>query len=97
MIAITKDSFFATVGQIDVHPHIVGGYDRVHGYTQDWKLRYSDAIIGRTVDAPKQYLVTPEFFEKNRAKMVVAAQITPQRAAPHPPGRATGHAPVPIC
>lgn len=70
MIAVSRDSFFATVGQLDVHPHIVGGYDAEHGYTSNWKLRSSDRLIGRTIEMPKQFLVTDDFFQSNRTALV---------------------------
>lgn len=39
MKQVTKKEFFATVGQLDVHPWIFGNYDNEWGYKSHWKLR----------------------------------------------------------
>lgn len=70
MILVTKDSFFATVGQLDVHPHIAGAHDPVDGYTSSWETPQRH-VLGRSFGIGKTaYYVTPEFFEKNRAALV---------------------------
>ena len=37
---VSEDQFFATVGQMDVHPRPVGPYP----YTSHWKLRYGGTV-----------------------------------------------------
>lgn len=74
MVRVTRDSFFATLGQLDVNPHPVGDYHEAWGYRSDWK-RHGGAgeRIGSTVGGTHltelHYFVTPSFYEANRAAL----------------------------
>lgn len=74
MIRVTQASFYATVGQLDVHPSIAGeSWDEVKGYPAAWKLR-DGTLVGRTIGGTRlmksRYWVTPEFFKANEAALV---------------------------
>lgn len=74
LIPVTRDSFFASVGHLNVHPSIYGNHDRTLGYLSDWKLEAGvgeriGATIGGTTFCEKVYFVTPSFFNKNAATL----------------------------
>ena len=48
MIQVTKDQFYATVGQLNAHPHIVTSYP----YTAEWRIQdqVGYPMVGKTVD-----------------------------------------------
>lgn len=74
MVRVTKDSFFATVGQLDVNPRAIGDYDMTWGYRSDWKRSGGageriGSTIGGTHLAETHYFVTPSFYESNRAAL----------------------------
>ncbi|WP_211100330.1 hypothetical protein, partial [Azospirillum sp. TSA6c] len=74
MIEVSKGSFYAVIGKLDVNPHVVGAFDKVTGYTQEW-ITPNRAVLGKTVGQcahglkPKKYFVTEEFFTKNSAAL----------------------------
>jgi hypothetical protein len=60
MKPVTKDEFFATVGQLNVHPTIEGNYDQKMGYRSDWKLPNGQVLgtsISGTVFMDAQYWI----------------------------------------
>lgn len=61
MLTVTEEVFFSKVRQLDVHPSIVGGYDRVKGYTSHWKLRDGRLVgisYGGNHLCPSTYMVS---------------------------------------
>lgn len=75
LIPVTRESFYATIGQLNVHPCPVGNYDQVLGYQSDWKMHGGagervGASIGGTVFSDRAYLVTPAFYSKNSEALV---------------------------
>lgn len=76
MVTVSYAAFFATVGQLDVHPEIVSSWDRIFGYRSDWKLRSSREMVGVTVGGTcfshSRYMVTRQFFNSHRAAIAAA-------------------------
>lgn len=69
MVGVSREAFFATVGQLDVHPSPVGPYDRVFGYTSEWKTRAGQVLaktVGGTHLSETAYLVSQTFYERHR-------------------------------
>ena len=61
MREVSKDEFFNTVGQLDVHPRPVGRYP----YTSEWEMRHTRELKGRTVNSlppGKGWPVTTTYF-----------------------------------
>lgn len=74
MIAVTRDTFFATVGQLNVHPCPTGNWDPVLGYRSEWKMHggageHIATTIGGTSLSNTAYLVAPGFYDRNRAAL----------------------------
>lgn len=67
-ISVSKERFYATVGKLNVHPHILPGrYDRVNGYGEHWKLpdgRMIGRSIGGTVYRPYEYEIDSDYFSR---------------------------------
>ena len=70
-VTVSKEAFFATVGQLDVIPHIASGYDTAFGYTNEWQLR-DRTVIGKsrggTYLSETRYAVSQAFHAKHFAK-----------------------------
>ncbi len=70
MVEVSKKAFFATIGQLNVHP--VSGqerYDAVKGYFSRWKTpdgRILGGSVGGTYLSETLFMVTHEFHEKHR-------------------------------
>lgn len=47
MVEVSRDKFFATVGQLDVNPYPTGNWSDEIGYVTLWKLR-SGRIVGKS-------------------------------------------------
>lgn len=72
MVRVTKDSFYAVVGQLNVTPDPFGRHDMVLGYRSDWKLPHGELIarsIGGTTFCDRAYFVTTGFYDNNRAAL----------------------------
>lgn len=76
MVGVSREAFFATVGKMDVHPSLAGqNYDPVLGYVSKWKTPYGDVVgatVGGTHLSETAYMVSCEFFERNRAAIAKA-------------------------
>lgn len=76
MVTISRNAFYATVGQLDVHPYPVGNFDPIFGYRSDWKTRNHKVIaatVGGMIHSHARYMVTREFFNANRTTIAKAA------------------------
>ena len=67
MVEVSRDVFFETVGQLDVHPSSAGfAWDDILGYPSRWNLR-DGTVVGMTIGLPPRsretFMVTPSFFE----------------------------------
>lgn len=76
MIRVTKASFFAIVGSLNVHPNIVGPWDSERGYRSDWEMqdgsrRRVGMSYGNGVER-SEYLVEPGFYAANSAALTLA-------------------------
>ena len=59
---ISKGEFFATIGQLDVIPHLEGNYDyEMNGYKTIWRLRRGD-IVGESLGS-NYYRITKDADE----------------------------------
>jgi hypothetical protein len=67
-IEVSKETFYSTIGQLNVHPHIESKHDDILGYFETWKLlengKILGASIGGTTFSKVIYFVTPEFNEQ---------------------------------
>lgn len=75
MVTITRNAFFASVGRLNVHPGVVGRYDRTFGFRSDWKTPDGEVIavtVGGTVFAHTRYMVTQRIFNGHRAAIAAA-------------------------
>jgi len=72
MIPVDRNTFFETVGAMNVHPEIYERpWDRYEGYIQLWILQNSNrralgASYGGTALAQSVFFVLPEFAEAAR-------------------------------
>jgi hypothetical protein len=73
MIQVTRASFFATVGQMNVHPHIgQQAYDNAHGYTSTWQTPARQVVgksDGGTHLLASRFFVTEDFYEKHKTSL----------------------------
>lgn len=80
MLEVSEAAFFATVAKLDVTPYAQGRYDRQVGYLSHWKTPQG-AVLGATVGgtslSSRCFMVTPPFFEANRAALAGAAAKVP--------------------
>ena len=61
---ISRESFFAALGPLNVHPTPVGRWSDEWGYRSDWKTpegRVLGVTIGGTTTRQRIYLATPDF------------------------------------
>lgn len=69
MVRVSKETFFATVGRLNVHPTIgQQKWDQVLGYRSDWKTPHGEVLgvtVGGTHLSETEYMVTRAFFEKH--------------------------------
>jgi hypothetical protein len=76
MVTVSKETFYSAIGPLNVHPRIIGGYDRIFGYRSDWMLR-NDSLIGVTVGGTcfshTRYMLTPQFIERHQIAIDKAA------------------------
>lgn len=70
MIEVSKKAFFATIGQLNVHPTVgQERYDSMKGYFNRWKTPDGQILggsVGGTYLSEKLFMVTREFYEKHR-------------------------------
>lgn len=74
MIRVTQETFYDTVGSLDVHPSIAGQrWNVAKGYPATWKLRDGTTVgrsEGGTRGASTRFWVTPEFFQTHGHALV---------------------------
>jgi hypothetical protein len=77
MVPVSKAAFFATVGQLDVHPWPVGKYDQTWAYLGHWVTRAGTLVglgDGGTHLAKRRWFVTREFFNAHQDVIAEAAR-----------------------
>lgn len=71
LIDVSKDQFFASIGRMDVHPHIAQrAWSDEWGYVSEWKTR-NGTLIGRSCGngvRPHLYRVTRAFYDAHVAQ-----------------------------
>lgn len=60
VVEVTKDSFFASIGQLDVHPTIQGAWNKETGYTSAWLTRAGRVLRGMSTSGTHQ--ANPQYF-----------------------------------
>lgn len=72
MVTISKEAFYATVGQLNVNPYPVGNWDNIFGYKTEWRTpeRILRGIsFTESYCSNGRYMVSEAFFESHREEI----------------------------